>query len=104
MEKTKINYEATRQLGDSIQKEASVYQDIYAQQIYSTFKNSIQNCYQGDDATTAIGQLDGLRNDFDAMRDVITEYGKQLVKAAQDYEEDMRASKVAASDLAANRK
>ena len=104
MEKTRISYEATRQLGDSIQKEATVYQDIYAQQIYTTSKNMLQNCFQGDDATTAMEQLDGLRNDFDAMRDVIMQYGKQLVKAAQDYEEDMSASKVAASNLTANRK
>ncbi len=104
MEKTRINYEATRQLGNDIQKEAGVYQNIYSEQIYTTFKNLLQNCFQGDDATTAIEQLDGLRNDFDAMKEVITQYGVQLVKAADNYEEDMRASKVEASALTANRK
>ncbi len=104
MEKTRIDYEATRELGDSIQTEAGVYQDIYATQIYTTFKTSLQNCFQGDDATAAIEQLDGLRDDFDAMRDVITQYGKQLVSAACDYEEDMQASKIAAAALTANRK
>ena len=104
MEKTRINYESTRQLGESIQREADSYQNIYAQQIYTTFKNSLQNCFQGDDATAAIEQLDALRDDFDAMKDVISQYGKQLVKAAQDYEEDMRASKIAASSLTSNRK
>lgn len=104
MEKTKINYEATRELGNKIQTEANNYQNIYSQQLYTTFKNSLQNCFQGDDATAAIEQLDGLRDDFDAMKEVVTQYGKQLVKAAQDYEEDMRASKVAASVLTTNRK
>lgn len=104
MEKTRINYEATRQLGEKIKAEAGAYQEIYATQIYSTFKNSLQNCFQGDDATTAIEQLDGLRDDFDAMKEVITQYGNQLIKAAQDYEEDMRASKNAAASLTANRK
>lgn len=104
MEKTRISYEATRQLGERLKTEASSYQEIYATQIYTTFKNSLQNCFQGDDATTAIEQLDGLRDDFDAMTEVITQYGNQLIKAASDYEEDMRASKIAASNLTANRK
>ena len=104
MEKTKISYEATRELGNKIQSEASTYQDIYAQQLYTTFKNSLQNCFQGDDATTAIEQLDGLRDVFDAMKEVITQYGKQLVKAADNYEADMLALKTAGGNLTANRK
>ena len=104
MEKTKISYEATRQLGERLKTEANNYQEIYAAQIYTNFKNSLQNCFQGDDATTAIEQLDGLRDDFDAMKEVITQYGNQLIKAAHNYEEDMRASKIAASSLITNRK
>ena len=104
MEKTKISYEATRQLGENIKSEAGKYQDIYSTEIYSNFKSALQNCFQGDDATTAIEQLDGLRDDFDAMKEVITQYGNQLINAAKDYEEDMRASKIAASNLKANRK
>ncbi len=104
MEKTRINYEATRQLGEDIKKEAAAYEAIYADQIYKTFKTSLQNCFQGDDATTAIEQLDGLRDDFEAMKEVITQYGNQLIKAANNYEEDMRASKLTASTLTANRK
>ncbi len=104
MEKTRISYEATRDLGNRIQNEANEYQRIYSDEIYSTFKTKLQDCFQGDDATTAIGQLDGLRNDFDAMKSVIEQYGKQLVKAADSYEADMRALKTEASTLTANRK
>ncbi len=104
MEKTKINYEATRELGNKIQTEANNYQNIYSQQLYGTFKTSLQSCFQGDDATSAIEQLDGLRDDFDAMKEVITQYGKQLVKAADNYEADMLALKNATIPLKANRK
>lgn len=104
MEKTRISYEETRQLGEKLKNEATAYQQIYSTDIYTNFKNSIQNCFQGDDATTAIEQLDGLRDDFDAMKEVITQYGNQLIKAANDYEEDMRASKTQASQLPSNRK
>lgn len=104
MEKTRINYQETRDLGEQLKKEAAAYQEIYTSQIYTNFKNSIEACFQGDDATTAINQLDALRDDFDAMTNVITQYGNQLIKAAQGYEDDMRASKVAASALTANRK
>lgn len=93
MEKTRINYDATRQLGKNIQSEAANYQNIYVQQIYQSFKNNLQNCFQGDDATAAINQLDALRDDFDAMYEVISQYGKQIVKAANDYEQDMIAIK-----------
>ncbi len=104
MEKTKISYEETRNLGNNIQKEANEYQRIYSDEIYSAFKTKLQSCFQGDDAATAIEQLDGLRNDFDAMKNVIEQYGKQLVKAADNYETDMRALKTDASNLTANRK
>lgn len=104
MEKTKISYEATRDLGNKIQTEAATYQNIYSQQLYNTFKSSLQNCFQGDDAAIAIQQLDGLRDDFDAMKEVMTQYGKQLVKAADDYEADMLALKTAGGNLTANRK
>lgn len=104
MEKTRINYEATRNLGENVQREAANYQNLYTQQIYGTFKNMLQNCFQGDDATTAINQLDALRNDFDAMYEVMMQYGKQLVKAANDYEADMQASKALAAKLTGNRK
>lgn len=104
MEKTRISYEETRQLGEKLKTEAGNYQQIYSTDIYTNFKNALQNCFQGDDATTAIEQLDGLRDDFDAMKEVITQYGNQLIKAANDYEEDMRASKGGAANLPANRK
>lgn len=104
MEKTKISYQATRDLGNQIQREANTYQSIYAQQLYTTFKNALQNCFQGDDATTAIQQLDGLRDDFDAVTEVVTQYGKQLVKAAENYETDMHAEKAKAAQLTSNRR
>lgn len=104
MDETKINFEATEQLGDSVQKEAAIYQEIYAQQIYTSFKNSLQNSFQGDDATIAIEQLDSLRKDFDAMRDVIAQYGKQLVRAADGYEQDMLMLKGDAGNLPSSRK
>lgn len=104
MDETKINFEATKQLGDSVQKEAGIYQEIYAQQIYTSFKNALQNSFQGDDATIAIEQLDSLRKDFDAMRDVIAQYGKQLVRAADGYEQDMLMLKGDAGNLPSSRK
>lgn len=104
MENTKVNYAATRELGTKIQSEANNYQNIYTQQLYGTFKTSLQSCFQGDDATTAMEQLDGLRDDFEAMKEVITQYGKQLVKAADDYEADMLALKTRGANLTANRK
>lgn len=104
MENTKINYEATRELGTKIQKEANNYQNIYSQQLYGTFKTALQKCFQGDDATTAMEQLDGLRDDFDAMTEVITQYGKHLVKSADNYEADMQALKIAGGNLTTNRK
>lgn len=104
MQNTKINYEATRELGTKIQTEANNYQNIYAQQLYGTFKTALQNCFQGDDATSAMEQLDGLRDDFEAMKEVITQYGKQLVKSADNYEADMLALKASSVNLTANRK
>lgn len=104
MENTRINYEATRELGRKIQNEASKYESIYSQEIYGSFKSSLQNCFQGDDADTAIAQLDGLRDDFEAMKNVVSEYGRRLIKAGDNYEEDMRASQQSASRLTANRK
>ncbi len=103
MEKTRISYEDTRQLGNQLKNKANEYQQIYAQDIYSTFKTNLKECFQGDDADAAITQLDGLRDDFDAMTEVITEYGNKLIKAADNYEEDMIASKLSASKLTANR-
>ena len=104
MGSTWIDYEKTRELGREIMKEAGEYESIYSQEIYGSFKTSLQNCFKGDDADTAISQLDGLRDDFDAMKTVISEYGKRLVKAGDDYEEDMRSQKAAAGRLTANRK
>lgn len=104
MEQTRINYQETRALGEQLKREASMYEQIYSSQIYTNFKNSLEACFQGDDATTAINQLNALRDDFDAMTNVITQYGDQLIKAAQSYEDDMRASKAIASNLTANRK
>ena len=104
MEKTRINYEETKRLGEEIKTQANEYQQIYSNEIYSSFKTKLESCFQGDDATTAIEQLDGLRDDFDAMKEVITQYGNQLIEAAQNYEEDMIASKGGASMLTSNRK
>lgn len=104
MQNTKINYEATRDLGNKIQNEANNYQNIYSQQLYGTFKTALQSCFQGDDATSAMEQLDGLRDDFDAMKEVITQYGKQLVKSADGYEADMLSLKSNSVNLTANRK
>lgn len=104
MEKARVNYEATRELGKQIKGEAEAYEQIYSTQIYTNFKEALQNAFQGDDATKAIEQLDALRNDFDAMKQVIWEYGNQLEKAANNYEEDMRASALKASKLTVNRK
>lgn len=104
MEMTKINYENTRELGRQIQNEATAYEGIYSRQIYGTFRNKLQDCFQGDDATLAIERLDALRNDFEAMKEVITQYGKQLVKVAESYEQDMNALKTTAGSLTADRK
>lgn len=104
MQNTKINYETTRDLGTKIQNEANNYQTIYTQQLYGTFKTALQSCFQGDDATSAMEQLDGLRDDFEAMKEVVTQYGKQLVKAANDYEADMLALKQQGANLTSNRK
>ena len=103
MKKIILDYEALKQVGEDIKKQAQIYEEIYTQQIYTTFRNSLQNSFQGDDAKTAIEQLDGLRDDFDAMRYVITQYGNHLVKTALDYEEDMRALKVCGGGLRSNR-
>ncbi len=104
MEKARVNYQATRELGKQIKGEAEAYEQIYSTQIYTNFKEALQNAFQGDDATTAIERLDELKDDFVAMKKVIWEYGQQLVKAADNYEQDMQGSGRIASKLAVNRK
>lgn len=104
MEKTKVNYEETRAVGKKIMQYADGYGQIYSQQLYTTFKNSLENCFQGDDAKAAMAQLDALRDDFEAMKEVVWRYGKQLENAANGYEEDMGVSALKAGKLTGNRK
>lgn len=104
MEKTKINYQETREVGKKIIGYAEGYEQIYSQDLYNSFRNNLNSCFKGDDATVAIGQLDALRDDFVAMKNVIWQYGNQLIKAADAYEEDMGASKHLAGSLTGNRK
>ncbi len=104
MEQLRISYEDAREVGRKIMNEASKYEQIYSQEIYTNFKSKLQECFKGDDADTAIAQLDGLRDDFEAMKNVVNEYGMKILRAVDSYEADMEANKAAAAKLTANRK
>ena len=92
------------ELAGNIKKLASEYQGLYTNDLYGTFETQMKQAYQGDDADAAITQLDGFKDDFDAMYSVINEYGKHLENALEAYKQAQQKNTQDAASLPANRK
>ena len=103
-ELTTLRYKELRDLADRIKKLAEQYKTIYEERLYGSFKRDLKNAFQGDDAETAMGQLDGLSDDFEAMYTTITKYGQHLSNAADAYENKMKALNREAQNLNRDRK
>ncbi len=92
------------ELAATIKRLASEYQALYTNDLYGTFENTMKQGYQGDDADAAITQLEGFRDDFEAMYTVINEYGKHLENALEAYKQAQAKNTQDAANLPANRK
>lgn len=103
MAETRLNYANLRDFAKRIHELGVHYGDIYKDQLYDSFENKLKEAFQGDDATTAIGQLDALRDDFEAMEQTIEAYSKHLYRAADAYEETMGNLQKQAQNLTGNR-
>lgn len=96
-ELTTLRYKELRDLADRIKKLAEQYKTIYEERLYGSFKRDLKNA-------TAMGQLDGLSDDFEAMYTTITKYGQHLSNAADAYENKMKALNREAQNLTRDRK
>lgn len=103
-ELTTLRYNELRDLADRIKTLAEQYKSIYEDRLYGSFKKDLKNAFKGDDAETAMGQLDGLNDDFDAMYTTIMKYSKHLSAAADAYEKKMIALNREAQNLTRDRK
>lgn len=102
--KLQITAGKLEELANSVKKLASEYQALFVNELYGTFENKMKTAYQGDDADAAITQLEGFRDDFEAMYTVINEYGKHLENALETYKQAQAKNTQDATNLPANRK
>lgn len=62
---------------------AEEYQSEY-NRLYNIMKD-MKNVFDGEDSVAIISQIEGFRNDFEAMKKLMDEYAEFLSKAASTY-------------------
>ncbi len=78
-----VNMETVKQLGLNVQEQASEYNSEIAN-IYSIV-DDVKNNWQGADSIKYTSQVEGYKENMEALGKVIEQYGQFLLNAAQTY-------------------
>lgn len=103
MAETVLDYAKLREFAKRIHDLGVSYNRIYNDRLYGSFEPKLKEAFQGDDADTAVRQLEALKDDFEAMESTIEAYSKHLYSAADAYEENKRKLEHKAQGLTGQR-
>ncbi len=85
MESIKVTPETLRSKADEIIDKAGQYYTTYGE-LLEEARALTTDGWKGDDATKFYDQIDGFRDDFKKMKELMDEYAEFLKEAASSYE------------------
>ena len=87
MASTIVTTDEMRSLASKIEGLATEYESIYTNDIYGTGIEQLKAAYVGEDADAVVNQLEGFRDDFQNLKQVIDQYAAYLRSAAKAYDD-----------------
>ena len=86
MDSIKVTTEDLRNAASNVDNLAIEYSKEYAA-LFQDVETLTSTDYTGDDATAFRNQVEGFRDDFEKMKDLMNQYAEYLRQAAATYED-----------------
>lgn len=99
--KITVDTQQLRSASTTINSKAQEYQGLYGQ-LYSLVEE-LQGAWSGTDNTAFTTQIEGFKDDFDYMHQLMIDYANSIQKAAETYEQTQEQIANDAKNLKINR-